>query len=248
MSVFWIILGIICLCYFVALAVLGGTGTWFFVLWGIMGAAFLFWGILRRKILMVLPGWLRVVGLAAFLLVLLIFLIVEGCIISGFSKNTEKELDYIIVLGAQMKTTGPSRVLQYRLDAAYEYLTVHPDTKVIVSGGQGKNEPVSEAEGMKTYLVKKGILPDRILLEDRSVNTEQNIRFSKELLNPEKDRVGIVTNNFHVFRAVRLAKAAGYQKVSGIAANATAGYLPNNMLREFFGVMKDFLMGHLFSL
>ena len=244
MSVFWVVLGIGCLCYFIAMAVLGGTGTWFFLLWGMMGAAFLLWGLLRRKILLVLPGWLKVMGFAAFLLVLLIFLIVEGCIISGFSRNTDQELDYIIVLGAQMKTSGPSRVLQYRLDAAYEYLTAHPNTGVIVSGGQGKNEPVSEAAGMYEYLVKKGISPDRIFLENQSVNTEQNIRFSKEFFDPQKDRVGIVTNNFHVFRAVRLAKAAGYQHVTGIAASATIGYLPNNMLREFFGVVKDFLMGH----
>ena len=157
MSVFWVVLGIGCLCYFIVMAVLGGTGTWFFLLWGMMGAAFLLWGLLRRKILLVLPGWLKVMGFAAFLLVLLIFLIVEGCIISGFSRNTDQELDYIIVLGAQMKTSGPSRVLQYRLDAAYEYLTAHPNTGVIVSGGQGKNEPVSEAAGMYEYLVKKGI-------------------------------------------------------------------------------------------
>ena len=148
------------------------------------------------------------------------------------------------MLGAQLKTTGPSRVLQYRLDTAYEYLTAHPDTKVIVSGGQGSNEPASEAQGMCDYLVKRGIEPDRIILEDRSVNTEQNIRFSKDFLQADTDKVGIVSNNFHVFRAVKLAKAAGYRNVVGIAAPATAFYLPNNMLREFFGVVKDFLMGH----
>lgn len=115
-------------------------------------------------------------------------LFTEGCIISGFSKNTDKELDYIVVLGAQLKTTGPSRVLQYRLDTAYEYLTAHPDTKVIVSGGQGSNEPASEAQGMCDYLVKRGIEPDRIILEDKSVNTEQNIRFSKDFCRQIRTR------------------------------------------------------------
>ena len=97
---------------------------------------------------------------------------------------------------------------------------------------------------MCDYLVKRGIEPDRIILEDKSVNTEQNIRFSKDFLQADADKVGIVSNNFHVFRAVKLAKAAGYRNVVGIAAPATAFYLPNNMLREFFGVVKDFLMGH----
>lgn len=240
----WMIVGILCVLYCLALAITGGTGTWFFLIWGIMGIAFILWGIFRGRIWHVMPHWLNITAGTLFLLMLAVFLFTEGCIISGFSKNTDKELDYIVVLGAQLKTTGPSRVLQYRLDTAYEYLTAHPDTKVIVSGGQGSNEPASEAQGMYDYLVKRGIEPDRIVLEDKSVNTEQNIRFSKEFLQADADKVGIVSNNFHVFRAVKLAKAAGYRNVVGIAAPATAFYLPNNMLREFFGVVKDFLMGH----
>lgn len=240
----WMIVGILCVLYCLALAITGGTGTWFFLIWGIMGIAFTLWGIFRGRIWHAMPHWLHITAGTLFLLMLAVFLFTEGCIISGFSKNTDKELDYIVVLGAQLKTTGPSRVLQYRLDTAYEYLTAHPDTKVIVSGGQGSNEPASEAQGIYDYLVKRGIEPDRIVLEDKSVNTEQNIRFSKEFLQADADKVGIVSNNFHVFRAVKLAKAAGYRNVVGIAAPATAFYLPNNMLREFFGVVKDFLMGH----
>lgn len=240
----WMIVGILCVLYCLALAITGGTGTWFFLIWGIMGIAFTLWGIFRGRIWHAMPHWLHITAGTLFLLMLAVFLFTEGCIISGFSKNTDKELDYIVVLGAQLKTTGPSRVLQYRLDTAYEYLTAHPDTKAIVSGGQGSNEPVSEAQGMYDYLVKRGIEPDRIILEDKSVNTEQNIRFSKDFLQADADKVGIVSNNFHVFRAVKLAKAAGYRNVVGIAAPATAFYLPNNMLREFFGVVKDFLMGH----
>ena len=240
----WMIVGILCVLYCLALAITGGTGTWFFLIWGIMGIAFTLWGIFRGRIWHVMPHWLNITAGTLFLLMLAVLLFTEGCIISGFSKNTDKELDYIVVLGAQLKTTGPSRVLQYRLDTAYEYLTAHPDTKAIVSGGQGSNEPASEAQGMYDYLVKRGIEPGRIVLEDKSVNTEQNIRFSKEFLQADADKVGIVSNNFHVFRAVKLAKAAGYRNVVGIAAPATAFYLPNNMLREFFGVVKDFLMGH----
>ena len=240
----WMIVGILCVLYCLALAITGGTGTWFFLIWGIMGVAFTLWGIFRGHIWHVMPHWLNITAGTLFLLMLAVFLFTEGCIISGFSKNTDKELDYIVVLGAKLKTTGPSRVLQYRLDTAYEYLTAHPDTKAIVSGGQGSNEPASEAQGMYDYLVKRGIEPGRIVLEDKSVNTEQNIRFSKEFLQADADKVGIVSNNFHVFRAVKLAKAAGYRNVVGIAAPATAFYLPNNMLREFFGVVKDFLMGH----
>ena len=121
----WMIIGILCVLYCLALAITGGTGTCFFLIWGIMGIAFTLWGIFRGRIWHAMPHWLNIMAGTLFLLMLAVFLFTEGCIISGFSKNTDKELDYIVVLGAQLKTTGPSRVLQYRLDTAYEYLTAH---------------------------------------------------------------------------------------------------------------------------
>ena len=146
-------------------------------------------------------------------------------------------LDYIIVLGAQVRKDGPSPVLKYRLDKAVEYLNENPDTVCIVSGGQGSNEPWTEAEGMAQYLQEKGIDTARILTEDQSQTTEQNITNSKMLMK-EGASVGIVTNNFHVFRALQIAKKYGLSDVCGIAADSTPKYLPNNMLREFFGEMK----------
>lgn len=76
----------------------------------------------------------------------------EGCILRRFTQKGPAELDYLIVLGAQMKTGGPSKALQYRLDEACRYLDENPGIKVIVSGGQGTDEPVSEAQGMYDYL------------------------------------------------------------------------------------------------
>ena len=144
-----------------------------------------------------------------------------------------------------MKAEGPSRVLQYRLDAAVSYLQQNPKTLVIVSGGQGSDEHISEAQGMYDYLVQKGIEPGRILKEDRSVNTVQNLTFSAALLDKEKNSVAIVTNNFHLFRSMRIAKKLGYAHVYGIAAKGYPFLQPNNMLREFFGVVKDFAAGNI---
>ena len=157
----------------------------------------------------------------------------------------EGKLDYIIVLGAQMKSNGPSRVLKMRLDKAYNYLMENPDTVAIVSGGQGADEHVSEAQGMYDYLVGKGIAAERILLEGQSRNTSQNIDFSSAFLDKERDSVGIVTNNFHIFRATHIAKKNGYSHVCGIAAPSELLMQGNNMLREFMGVMKDFLAGNI---
>lgn len=107
---------------------------------------------------------------------------------------------------------------------------------------QGANEPFSEAEGMAEYLLDEGIEKDRILLEDRSTNTVENIQNSRELLEKSYKNVGIVTNNFHMYRAVQLAKAHGLREVYGIAADSNAVYLPNNVLRECCGIVKDWIV------
>ena len=175
---------------------------------------------------------------------LLFFLLIEGLSVSRFWAKGEPGLDYLVVLGAQMRENGPSKALRLRLDTAYDYLLENPDTIVIVSGGRGSNEPVSEAQGMYDYLVGRGIAPERIRMEDRSRNTVENLRFSKAFME-EGASVGIVTNNFHVYRAERLAAGQGYGQVRGIAAPCDIAFQANNMLREFFGIMKDWLSGNM---
>lgn len=237
--------GLACL-YCLMIGLFTGHGTNFYLIWGFMGVVFIILGILwKRGIITALPMWIKISMGIIMSVGLIIFVIVEGLIISGFKDNEETELDYLIVLGAQLKKNGPSRVLQMRLDKAYDYLMEHEDTLVIVSGGKGNDEPDTEAEGMYQYLVKKGIDPGRIIKEDRSCDTSQNIAFSSAFLDIENDRVGIVSNNFHIFRAVNLAKHAGYKHVIGMPAPSEITLLPNNMFREFFGVMKDFVMGNL---
>ena len=241
-----IILGSLFVLYFLCIEFFTGHGTNFYFVWLIMGLLLCLWGIFsRRGSLEILPIWLRRGTGICLVLGLLCLAFLECLVLSGFGARGEKELDYIIVLGAQLKPSGPSRVLKLRLDTAYDYLMENPETRVIVSGGQGHNEPDTEAQGMYDYLVKRGISPERIFREDRSGNTTQNIAFSSEFLNPVTDRVGIVTNNFHVFRATRIAKKAGYHRVWGIAAPAYPFLQPNNMLREALGITKDYLFGNL---
>ncbi|MCM1144450.1 MAG: YdcF family protein [Blautia sp.] len=222
------------------------TGTRFYLIWGLggicfLGLAFFFHFGMWAK----LPFILRRIITIGIAFGLLLFVVVEGCILSGFRAKAEDGLDYLIVLGAQVKETGPSAALKFRLDAAYDYLVENENTLCIVSGGQGANEPCSEAQGMYDYLVERGITPERILMEDKSTDTSQNIAFSARFLDMEQDKVGIVTNNFHVFRGVHLAKHLGIKNVSGIAARSNVYFQLNNMLREFFGVMKDLVCGNL---
>lgn len=247
---YWIllVLSIVFFGYFCGLAFFMGHGSGFYFIWLFLAVVCAGLALLQRRgfFAACMPLWLRRSFGVCVCLGIAFFLFVEGLVVSGFWEKGEDGADYVIVLGAQMKEGGPSKALQYRLDAAAEYLLRHPDAIVIVSGGQGADETVSEAQGMYDYLVeRKGIEPGRIRREDKSVNTFQNLTFSAAFLDRERDSVAVVTNNFHVFRAVRIARKAGYQKVCGIAAKSEAFHQCNNMTREFFGIVKDFLAGNI---
>lgn len=222
------------------------SGTRFYMIWGLGGCFFL--GLtffLHFHMWAKLPSGLQKVIVAVIAAGILLFVIVEGCIISSYRAKGDANLDYIIVLGAQVKEKGPSAALKFRLDTAYDYLVENENTICIVSGGQGANEPCSEAQGMHDYLVGKGIPEERIIMEDKSTDTSENIAFSSRFLDMENDSVGIVTNNFHVFRGVHLAKHFGIKNVCGIAAPSNIYFQLNNMVREFFGIMKDLVYGNL---
>lgn len=236
-----IILGVLSALYGVLILQVG-SGTLFWLLWEAIGVFFLIWAFLIHKEFFVLHRKIKIVFHLLMVIGVAVFVTFGGMIAGEFSSAGKQNLDYIIVLGAQVRENGPSVVLKYRLDAAIEYLNENPDTICIVSGGQGPNEPFSEAKGMADYLTEHGIEEKRILLEDKSTNTVENIKYSKELMKQSYDSVGIVTNNFHVFRAVQIAKVQGLESVCGIAADSNVLYLPNNVLRECCGILKDWIM------
>lgn len=226
---------------------LAGFGTWFFLVWAGIGAGCLILSAIFRneKLMIAIPRWIKGVCLGIFCMGMLLFISVEGMILAKYNVQAAPGADYVIILGAQWKSTGPSEVLRRRLDQAIRYLAGNPGTKVIVSGGKGGNEPVAEAEGMQGYLIQRGVDASRILVENASSNTCENLVFSGRLLDPEKDRVVIVTSNFHMFRALKIAQKQGYANVEGQSAGSVPGMAPNNLLREFLGVLKDFWVENL---
>lgn len=222
------------------------SGTWFFAVWYVLGAlAFALGMLLHTGAWEHIPLLARRIagGIGALALVALV--VTQALVIGSFNATSDDDADYVIVLGAQVHPTGPSVVLQYRLDTAYDYLIAHPEAKCIVSGGKGTNEVAPEAEIMASYLENRGIGSERILKEDRSRTTVENIRFSSEYLDPTEDRILIVSNNFHMFRALSIARKQGLEHASGLAAPSRAWYLPNNMFRETFGIIKDSVCGNM---
>lgn len=235
--VIWFILGIILLIYGIDMISLKSRNT-FFLIWIIMGIISFLIGInCKYNFINSIPLFIK------FLLIifLAIFLIIEFLIISKFDDKGIQDLDYIIVLGALVYEDRPSIVLQYRLDKAYQYLKENKNTKCIVSGGQGKNEKYSEAKIMSDYLIKKGIKKERIILEDKSTTTKENLQYSSKYFDKNNDTIGIVTNNFHLFRATYIAKKLELKNLYGIASKSRIKNLPNNLLREFFAVLKCLL-------
>jgi uncharacterized SAM-binding protein YcdF (DUF218 family) len=172
----------------------------------------------------------------------LIFIIAEGIIIaSGCWAAPEKASDFIIVLGASVEGAVPSRTLEYRLETACQYLMTFKEAKAVLSGGQGNNEDISEAEAMYRYLVSRGIDSERLILEDRSTNTYENLQYTFALLGNNKNlKLCIVTSGFHMLRAKLIASELGMQ-VSGFGAKSYMPLIPNYYVRELLAVIKELI-------
>lgn len=174
---------------------------------------------------------------------LLFFVGVECILISKGFEDYDKKSDYIVILGAQVNGSSISASLKYRLDASLVLHELHPSSTILVSGGKGPGEDDSEAYFMKEYLMEHNVPEDKIIMEDKSKNTNQNLSFTKKILD-EKSKdytITIVTNAFHTYRAQMIADnleldahtyAAPMHKIS----------IPNFYIREFFGICKDWIL------
>jgi len=190
--------------------------------------------------------WGKPIGRIA--LIFLSILIIVGIImVSVFSvlmlskmSNTSKKPNVVVVLGCKLNGSTPSLMLENRLNVALKYLKENPDVFCIVTGGQGDNEDIPEAEAMKLYLVKNGIFENRIFVEDKSINTFENLKFAKNILetNDLGQDITIVTDGFHQYRASVLAKELGL-KSSAVSAKTKVYLLPTYWVREWFGIVKE---------
>ncbi|MDO4321901.1 MAG: YdcF family protein [Lachnospiraceae bacterium] len=241
-------LGILCFFYYIAIVIYAGFHTSMSWLWLLGSALFLF--LWRAMIYQSRhpESWIRfLTGTLGILILLgvLVLLVVGSRIVGAMASAPQKELDYVVVLGAQVRGTAPSRALRRRLDRAVTYAEENPETVFVLSGGQGPDEGISEAECMYNYMTQKGIEPSRLLLEDKSTSTKENLVYSAELYGLKKASVGILSNNFHVYRAVQLAKKEGYQQTCGIPASADIGMQPHNILREICCVLVEAVRGNI---
>ncbi|WP_309864162.1 YdcF family protein [Bacillus sp. SLBN-46] len=154
--------------------------------------------------------------------------------------NVPKNADYIIVLGARVKGTVPSLAFATRIKAAANYLKENKDTIIIASGGKGPGEDISEAECIKRELIKLGISESRILLENRSTDTYENINYSRKLIPKNAQSGLVVTNTFHIYRAVSIASDQGLE-VEGLPAKTPVQAVVKSYTREYLAITKFYL-------
>lgn len=144
--------------------------------------------------------------IAVALLVPIIYTIaVHSLMQKAINQSSPSGISHMIVLGAKLNGDVMSLSLFYRVREALEYLEANPDTKVIVSGGQGEDEWITEAEAMARYFIENGIAEARIISEDKSTTTNENFRFSRELVAEEVKEIVVVTNDFHLYRSMVIA-------------------------------------------
>lgn len=208
---------------------------------GVLTAVFLFYGKFTSLIshLWESSGGRAAVCIAAVLTVICIAAaaVMSFFMVKEMNDAPESTDTTVVVLGCKVKNGAPSLMLRRRLDAACEYISENPEVYVIVSGGQGSDESISEAECMKDYLISRGIAPQRIFEEDKSASTDENLSFSKEIIEREElpEHITIVTDGFHQLRSDMKAHRLGMEAYN-ISAHTPWWLLPTYWVREWFGI------------
>ena len=202
---------------------------------------------------------------------ILIFIIMQMLLFSTADTKEVEGLDYIIVLGARVRANlEPSSALRKRLDMAYEYSLNNPDTVFVLSGTKSKTEPVTEAEAMAKYLIDRGVDPERLYIEIQSRSTKENIIYSKALIEhkvggktrvsecimedgfgkvllaeDKPKKIGIITSDFHCFRAKTLAYKCGLESVYTMGAATGPILYMKFSLRESIAILLEKIMGNI---
>lgn len=191
------------------------------------------------KISLNAEGEIMIFLLGLIILCFVMFFAILYLVLKYEKSNCEKFCEYVLVLGARiLDENTPCKVLENRLISAIIYLQKFENSKVIVSGGTGIDEPISEGYVMKKYLINHGIDKHRIFVEDLSTNTFENLKNTKQILK-DLDEILIITSKYHLFRSKFLARRVGFRKIYLIGSEVNAGSRQKNIIREIFAIIKS---------
>lgn len=239
-------LGILSIIYYIGLTIFGGKIS-FSVFW-LLAGIFLIAISLGKPFLkgsgIIVNKKIKIIFFTLSSIIIASFIIIEGLIIYYGSQNNFHKSDYLIILGAGLRGERLSLTLSQRMYKSLEYLEEHPNTKIIVSGGQGSGEDITEAEAMKRFLISNGIDEKQIIKEDKSTSTSENLIYSKSIIDKidskEKLKISLVTTNFHMFRAKFLASRVGL-KVDSVPSELHPLLIPNYYVREYLAVINSYM-------
>jgi uncharacterized SAM-binding protein YcdF (DUF218 family) len=188
----------------------------------------------------------KILHIGAWIVCLFIVIFAFSLAIYGKTTDADYTEDVVIVLGAGLRTNDSvSPHLYWRLISASEYFNENPDAVLIVCGGLGARQTITEAEAMARFLIDNGVPETSIIKEEQSTSTYENLTFAKEILDgyfPEGFRAVLITNDFHIYRAVRLSRQVG-MPVSRKGAVTPSLTLLVNYLREIIAVMNMWILG-----
>lgn len=273
MLILWLI-AVSCIIYYIVIVIYSGITTSFSFIWLLFAAICVLlaagWEVYIKHKDKV-PLWIPVSVVTMCCTGILVFMVVEILVFTGVAASDTSNLDYVIVLGARVKETGISKSLKKRLDKAIEYIDENPGTILVLSGGQGEDEPVSEAAAMRDYLLFNGVREDQLILDTRSFSTVENIAYSRVAIEEDQEKkkagrqedqiimepgtfeevpdkpikVGVLTSDFHVFRAQQIAKKWGIPDVYGISCGSDPVLFVHFCVRECVAILKDKLVGNM---
>ncbi len=192
--------------------------------------------ILKRR-----AGKIVVISSLLVFLLMIVLILFISVFMYRVSHNEPKGDVTLVVLGCHVRNGRPSLMLSERLKTALEYMEKHEDTVCILSGGQGKDEAVSEAKCMYDYLVNNGISKERLIMEDKSTSTIENLEYSYAIIEERglEHRIAIVTNEFHECRASLIAEKLGLECYA-VSAHTHWWFYPTYLVREWFGVIYEY--------
>ena len=186
----------------------------------------------------------RLFLLGVLLLGVISFVWIETLVLQAARPDSVVNAKYAVVLGARLRGDQPSQTLKNRLDKGVEYLRANPEAKIVAAGGVGAAATLSEAEVMKRYLTAQGIAETRVLLEDKSRTTDENLKFTKALIIAREGMpahsIAVITSDYHLYRAKQIA-GKYYPQVQGLAAESALMLKINYAIREYFAVIKFWL-------
>ena len=246
LSWIFIISGILCYAYAIIILCYAGSSASYLWFWPCIGSMFWLIAICSflaerrhcvwlRYLVRIFTGGTVVVGIILFAII--------GMLLVSSAGEPTSEPDYILVLGAKVKGTKVSRALRERLDCTVTYAMKHPQAKIIVSGGRGPGEDITEAQAMYEYLINAGIDGKRMIREECSTDTAENFQYSLELVGDKQKKFLVVSNRFHIYRAVAIGKKMGIRQIQGLAAPTDGVMRLHYYLREAFAVVKYKLSG-----